>query len=279
MPLKSVSSQGIPLQEGQVYVCPFATSIKEITPRCKCRIDLVLGENVRGVCDGYSYDMFLTIIEYEGKEYFAIHGFENGGAGINQKPKLKISGKFEGMVGENLNFSASNSIDPNEDQLEFLWDFGDGHNEQGENVSHSYSAPGNYLLTVKADDGLDFSIFTSTVVIKERNEPGGSFAPFQYSLKEDFNAKKELPEEIVKSEKKEIEMEETKILAPSPIQEAFETKKEEGGEKPTNKNIFIAGLIGLLKRNMSLYATYIALITISTISFFKVKKVVFRKKQ
>jgi hypothetical protein len=36
----------IPYSEGKVYVCPLAKSIKEINPKCQCRIDLVLGETV-----------------------------------------------------------------------------------------------------------------------------------------------------------------------------------------------------------------------------------------
>jgi hypothetical protein len=166
----------IPYEEGKVYVCPLVKSMEEINPRCDCRIDLVLGETVTSTCpvNGETYEMTLTITEHEGKEYYAILGFENGGAGVNLKPEARISGKFEGMEGENLNFSASSSSDPNGDHLTFQWDFGDGSFSQGENVSHTYSV-GNYILKLTADDGMFSSIATTTINIHPRpiSQTGG----------------------------------------------------------------------------------------------------------
>ncbi len=57
-----------------VYVCPSAASLEEVNPSCEGRIDLRLGETING--------MTLTITNYEGKDYYTILGFENGGAGV-----------------------------------------------------------------------------------------------------------------------------------------------------------------------------------------------------
>jgi len=120
----------IPYEEGKVYVCPLATEMEEINPRCECRIDLILGETVTSTCaERTTYEMTLTITEYEGKEYFAILGFENGGAGVNFEPKAKILAPSEGYVGQEILFDGSQSFDPNDDPLDFYWDFGDGGHE------------------------------------------------------------------------------------------------------------------------------------------------------
>lgn len=59
--------------EGSVYICPEATSLEEINPLCPGIIILNLGETVNGLT--------LTTIAYEGKEYYLVLGFKNGGGG------------------------------------------------------------------------------------------------------------------------------------------------------------------------------------------------------
>ncbi|MDI6883498.1 MAG: hypothetical protein QMC93_03535, partial [Patescibacteria group bacterium] len=65
-----------------VYICPQATSLEEVNPDCPGRIILKLGETKNG--------MTLGITEYEGKKYYVIYGFENGGAGVlEEEPRLE----------------------------------------------------------------------------------------------------------------------------------------------------------------------------------------------
>jgi hypothetical protein len=155
----------IPYEEGKVYVCPLATEMEEINPRCECRIDLILGETVTSTCRTTTYEMTLTITEYEGKEYFAILGFENGGAGVNFEPKAKILVPSEAYVGQEILFDGSQSFDPNEDPLVFDWDFGDGVTSTSEKTSHIYRNPGEYLITLTVDDGMASSTATTTIKI------------------------------------------------------------------------------------------------------------------
>lgn len=68
-------------------------------------------------------------------------------------------------ISEEASFSATPSSDQDGDELSFLWDFGDGDTEVGENVSHSWSNYGVYNVTLTVDDGSqmdssDSSIFT-----------------------------------------------------------------------------------------------------------------------
>ncbi len=83
-----------------VYVCPLAKNMEEVNPSCPCRIDLKLNETVTSTCplNGKTYKMTLTITNYEGKEYYTILGFENGGAGVLEKPKLETQIAITEMV-------------------------------------------------------------------------------------------------------------------------------------------------------------------------------------
>ena len=55
---------------------------------------------------------------------------------------------------EVLSFSIGNVTDPGDDELTFVWDFGDGSGQvSGENVSHTYTDAGVYSASVCANDG------------------------------------------------------------------------------------------------------------------------------
>jgi len=227
----------IPYQEGKVYVCPLATKIEEINPKCQCRIDLVLGETVTSTCsiDGKNYEMTLTITEYEGKEYYAILGFENGGAGINFDPQAKISAPFQGYLGQEILFDGSQSQDPNQDPLDFYWDFGDGSFGEGEKISHIYQNPGEYLVTLTVSDGMASS--SSTTTIKIFSPPvvpiSGGFVFLGKEKEIQREEIKEAPpkEKILETEKsKQI----TKILKIEKPEQKIE-KKEETKETPEIK--------------------------------------------
>jgi hypothetical protein len=139
--------------------------MEEINPRCDCRIDLVLGETITSTCGTTTYEMTLTITEYEGKEYFAIVGFENGGAGVNFGPKAEISAPSETYLDQEILFDGSQSSDPNDDPLYFYWDFGDGVTSTSAKTSHIYQNPGEYLVTLTVDDGMASSTATTTIKI------------------------------------------------------------------------------------------------------------------
>ncbi len=281
-----VFAHQLPIEEGQVYVCPLATKIEEINPRCQCRIDLILGETVTSICpiDGKTYEMTLTITEYEGKEYYAILGFENGGAGVNLKPQAKISGKLEGLVGENLKFSAKDSFDPNGDPLEFWWDFGDKYSAKGDFVSHVYENPGTYILTLVVDDGLASSTATTTLTIFSKSFFSGFGGNFS-SQREG-----ESEREITKEEKEEkIFSKETKFLAPTPQKTTFnfsaqekilnletpnreELVKKEMERPHSQKEVFLASLVEVIKGKILIYFAFLSILIFLIFGIFKVIK-------
>ena len=230
----------IPYEKGKVYVCPLATKIEEINPRCECRIDLILGETVTSTCavNGETYEMTLTITEYEGKEYFAILGFENGGAGVNFTPQVKISAPSEGYVGQEILFDGSQSFDPNKDLLVFAWDFGDGSTSTEKKTTHTYRNFGEYLVTLTVDDGMVSSTATTTIkILSLPAQPPGGFVYF--GKEEKITEKEKVKErEIEKVSQKEITQEikkpeeMTKILK---IEKPKEGKEERGIERKIPK--------------------------------------------
>jgi PKD repeat protein len=92
-------------------------------------------------------------------------------------PPVAVATPLDQVVtlGEYANFSAVGSTDPDDDvaDLSFEWDFDDGSlKAKGVNVSHLYTEPGHYnvTLTVTDDDG-DSSIITVTVKVEEADKP------------------------------------------------------------------------------------------------------------
>ena len=51
-----------------------------------------------------------------------------------------------------VSFDASASSDPDGDLLRFRWDFGDGNSADGPVVTHTFDGPGEYVVTLTADD-------------------------------------------------------------------------------------------------------------------------------
>jgi hypothetical protein len=180
-----VLAQDLPLTEGKVYVCPLATKMEEVNPWCDCRIDLVLSETVTSTCetDGKTYEMTLTITEYEGEEYYAILGFENGGAGINLAPQASAGGPYEGFIGEKILIDASKSIDQNSDPLKFRFDFeGDGRWDTDwqdtPTIEKVFNKEFEGKLNVEVSDGMFQDIAQSQIKIsKNLSSPiGGNFS-------------------------------------------------------------------------------------------------------
>ena len=77
--------------------------------------------------------------------------------------------KAPGVCNNRFIFDATDSYDPNDLKLSFLWDFGDGTTSTEPVVTHSYAKGGTYnvTLTVTNTSGLkcDTSVSTRTVTV------------------------------------------------------------------------------------------------------------------
>lgn len=59
-------------------------------------------------------------------------------------------------------FDGSSSYDADGDQISYVWDFGDGSGGQGPQVSHAYSSPGTYMVTLTVNDNSGTRCDTAT---------------------------------------------------------------------------------------------------------------------
>jgi len=71
----------------------------------------------------------------------------------NRKPESSIKAdKSAGGLPLAVKFDASESKDSDEEDLEYMWDFGDGTTAEGAVVDHTYTTPGNYTARVTVKD-------------------------------------------------------------------------------------------------------------------------------
>jgi len=85
-----------------------------------------------------------------------------------------------------VEFDASSSSDPDGEIVEFLWDFGDGNTAQGVVVSHVYTAPGEYTvtLTVRDDQGATATAREKITVVEGEEPAPPLVAAFTVSAEE-----------------------------------------------------------------------------------------------
>ncbi|MEI5638870.1 MULTISPECIES: collagenase [unclassified Pseudoalteromonas] len=105
----------------------------------------------------------------------------------NQSPSAQINGPYQGQAGAAIQFSSQGSIDPDGDELSYLWQFGDGTQSQVANPSHSYDQSGEYQvhLTVSDPNGLTHSDSTTVVVQASDNQQLQSGVPVSVSGQQD----------------------------------------------------------------------------------------------
>ncbi len=89
----------------------------------------------------------------------------------NQDPvAMATSDSNAGDAPFTLSFSGTGSSDPDGDALTYSWDFGDGNEASGANVSHTYQFVGSYKATLTVSDGLGGSA-TDHLVISVTRSP------------------------------------------------------------------------------------------------------------
>lgn len=89
---------------------------------------------------------------------------------VNRPPAFDTpatASKTTALIGENVDFSAV-ATDPDGDTVAYAWDFGDGNNGTGSNVTHAFAAGGVFTVEVTIDDG-NGETATSTVDVTVLN--------------------------------------------------------------------------------------------------------------
>jgi len=74
----------------------------------------------------------------------------------------------EGGAPLNVNFDGTGSTDANADALTYAWDFGDGNSSTSPTITHTYTAIGNYAVSLTVDDGNGgMDVATTTITVRE----------------------------------------------------------------------------------------------------------------
>lgn len=98
----------------------------------------------------------------EGKNEFGTPGTVNS----NGRPVAQAGSDMETTVGMEINFDGSDSSDPENGPLSFLWNFGDGVTANEATPKHVYGAAGEYVVSVTVSDGSDSAVDTLKVVVQ-----------------------------------------------------------------------------------------------------------------
>ncbi|MDZ7798784.1 MAG: lamin tail domain-containing protein [Patescibacteria group bacterium] len=136
---------------------------------------------------------------------FGTPGQENS----NQPPVIEAGEDREVLVGEKVYFDASDSFDPEEDELSFSWDFGDGQQGEGITPHHVFQTVGDYGVTLTISDGYNKVTASLSVVVKEKEEEEEEFVFDEVNEEEDNqeeeNENLDLEDENTEDKAKNIE--------------------------------------------------------------------------
>lgn len=71
----------------------------------------------------------------------------------NHAPMAEAGEDRQALINQTVNFDGSNSFDPDNNQLTYLWDFGDGQVASGTAVNHQYVLANTYTVILTVSDG------------------------------------------------------------------------------------------------------------------------------
>ncbi|CAM3237235.1 M43 family zinc metalloprotease [Shewanella violacea] len=101
-------------------------------------------------------------------------GTDNSGGGTNQSPISVVNGPYSGLANSSITFNSGGSYDPDGNINSYSWNFGDGKQSNLANPSHSYTAPGNYTVTLTVTDNQGSSASSSTSADITGGSTGGN---------------------------------------------------------------------------------------------------------
>ncbi|QSG13369.1 Secreted protein, contains PKD repeats and vWA domain [Halapricum desulfuricans] len=96
----------------------------------------------------------------------------------DEPPTARLSwGPYQPTSGQIVSFDASGSTDPEDGISRYEWDLGDGRTAGGQQVSHAYSVPGQYVISLTVVDATgNEDTLTRTVAVEAPNqEPNAQF--------------------------------------------------------------------------------------------------------
>jgi chitodextrinase len=97
-----------------------------------------------------------------------------GPGSTNQNPTADADGPYSGVIDEEITFDGSGSTDDGT-ITNYTWDFGDGNTGYGETMTHTYSSPDIYTvtLTVTDNEGAKDTDETTALISQPNRPPTG----------------------------------------------------------------------------------------------------------
>jgi len=119
---------------------------------------------------GGSFEVKLTISDGKGGSDIATATVEVT-VPNNQPPTANPGGPYSGSEDTPITFDGSDSSDPNDDPLFYLWDFGDGSTSTEESPSHTYLYGGTFTVSLTVADNISGQdTQQTTVTVAEVND-------------------------------------------------------------------------------------------------------------
>ncbi|KSU67675.1 PKD domain-containing protein [Arthrobacter sp. NIO-1057] len=114
-----------------------------------------------------TYTVVLTITDDRGGT--ATKTMQIEAKAVNQPPVAAITSEQTGLK---VSFSGSGSEDPEQGELSFEWDFGDGSEKgTGQDVEHAYGTGGEYTVTLTVSDNAGATAQTQSTLIVQNAAP------------------------------------------------------------------------------------------------------------
>lgn len=99
------------------------------------------------------YEKVIIINEQPSRVYSIIYATDpSGNQNDTKKPFVNASGPYNGVIGIEITFNATNSFDLDGNISTYSWVFGDGTTGSGATVDHIYSTNGNYSVSLTVTD-------------------------------------------------------------------------------------------------------------------------------
>jgi PKD repeat protein len=99
-------------------------------------------------------------------------------SGKSAAPIIAIDVDTEVAVDELVKFDASDTTDPDAEEMTFVWSFGDNGTDEGDIVEHAFSDEGTYTVTLSVTDASNNSAAQDVIVmVKNRLSFVGGFNP------------------------------------------------------------------------------------------------------